>query len=348
MDYITKPVSELFGVNSQAFAKMAVKVRSTKEGDQLPHVPAGTANFKFRESSLYRMLIWAASASLPPDYFGGAEMKKNLMIYGPTGCGKTKLLQEFCHRVKRPLFRAQCSEDMQASTLFGQWKLASKEPGAAPEMTYVPGAILLWAKTPNSVLLLDEVDQLIPTVFMALNAVLDGGEFFIEETSELVRPALGCLIAVTANSNGRGSVGGSGGSAALYRGVKRQNIASLDRFFVIHEEYLTQEEEKDLLLKSMPRLDSQIAEVMTRLASMIRKRFLGLHEDAGESGPPLEITITTRNLLNWAMSFTLMTTISQMDTKKALLESLGMTLLDFGTAAERNAVKDTMTNIIGA
>ena len=85
---------------------------------------------------------------------------------------------------------------------------------------------------------------------------------------------------------------------------------------------------------------------MASLAESIRAQFLGLHEDAGAKGVPLEFTITTRNLINWAMAHRLMIQMG-LPTNEAYRESLKMTLLDFASAPDRQAVLDAFNNILG-
>lgn len=372
MEIVKKSVADVFGINDAAFARTAVKVFPAT-----PDTPKSTPDFIFMPATLRRMMVWAASVSVPIGTFG-AQMKRNLMIYGPSGCGKTKLAQEFCARTGRSLFRFQCNEETEPSALFGTWKLCrpilkeevaedagmiergiagivksieklavamKKSTGFGPEMTFVDGPVLRWARTPNSVLLLDEMDQLLPSVAMSLNGVLDGDDIVVPETGERITPAPGCLIAATGNTNGRGSAGGNGGSAALYKGAKRQNIATLDRFFVIEASYLPEQEEKKLLVKQA-RIPEESAVAMAMLAASIRKRFLGLNEDPGGGAAPLEFTITTRNLLNWGMCYTLLATTG-LERPVACKEALRMTLLDFATADERRAVEDAWDNIRG-
>ncbi len=369
---VRKTVQEVFGLDDPAFAKTAVKVFPAS-----PHTPRPIKGYKFVVETLRRLMVWSASASLPESFFD-AEMKRNVFIYGPTGAGKTKLIEMFCAKTGRPMFRVQCSEDSEPSQFFGSWKLCrpiAKEDtaedagvlergiqgiaraieklaisikrmtGMGPEMTYVDGPILSWARTPNAVLLLDEKDQLLPSVAMSLNGILDGDDILVPETGERIPLSPGTLIAATGNTNGRGSAGGKGGSAALYKGAKRQNIATLDRYFVINVDYLPEEDEKDLLM-SQVRMPEKAAEAMAKLAAQVRSQFLGTNEDAAANGAPLEFTITTRNLLNWGMSFQLLS-VTGMASKEAFEESLRMTLLDFATADERQAVLDAWSSVVG-
>src|SRR6476620_9294995 len=112
-----KAVKDVFGLDDPAFAKTQVKVFGSTAD-----TPAVIDGFKFTIDNLRRMMVWAAAASLPDGFFK-AKMKRNLMIFGPTGCGKTELVKQFAARTGRPLFRTQCSEDTDQAQLFGSWKL---------------------------------------------------------------------------------------------------------------------------------------------------------------------------------------------------------------------------------
>ncbi|AZG12233.1 MoxR family ATPase (plasmid) [Cupriavidus pauculus] len=361
-----KSIDAVFGVDGGAFrahgSQSTTTIRVFAANDDTPDVIEG---FAFQPDTLRRILVWMASGALPNN-FTKATMKRNLLIYGPTGCGKTALISQVCARTGRSMFRYQCSEDSEATQLFGTYKLckvpqnaerqeveaeASAAPqqasalSATPEMVFVDGPVLRWARTPNSILLLDEFDQLPPSVAMSMNGVLDGDDILVPETGERVKIAAGCLIVATGNTNGRGSAGGNGGSASLYKGVKRQNIASLDRFFVVNATYLSVEEEI-ALLQDQVGMPETAATAMAKLASSLRSRFVGLNEDAGANGEPLEFTITTRNLLNWGLTHRLLMATG-LDSTNAFKEGLSMTLLDFGTGAERKAVLDAWENIIG-
>ncbi len=46
-----------------------------------------------------------------------------LLLKGPTGCGKTRLVEYMAWRLRRPLVTVACNEDLSASDLVGRWLL---------------------------------------------------------------------------------------------------------------------------------------------------------------------------------------------------------------------------------
>ncbi|MBI6556451.1 ATPase (plasmid) [Pseudomonas veronii 1YdBTEX2] len=329
-----KTVKEVFDTTSPFFEQMKIKVFPATS-----HTPV-VRHFKFKESSLTRLMLWAAAANLPAGFFG-AEMKRNMYTYGPSGCGKTRLVEAFASRTGRPMFREQCSKETTLSDLFGSWKLCGKDQG----MKWVYGKVCQWAKTPNAILLLDEWDQVPADVAMGLNGVLDGAPIHLDQTDEIIKIAPGCMIMATGNTNGRGSAGGQGGSAAIYKGTQKMNFANQDRFNVMFETYLTEEEEIDLL-KSETRANPLAAKAMASLAAKIRANFIGLNEDAGANGMAFQFTITTRNVLNWSMNFSLLTQMGKRP-EDAYVEALRMTVLDFASKDEASAILATWSTIMG-
>ncbi len=51
------------------------------------------------------------------------ELRLPLMLKGPTGCGKTRLVEYMAHQLGRPLVTVACNEDMTAADLVGRYLL---------------------------------------------------------------------------------------------------------------------------------------------------------------------------------------------------------------------------------
>lgn len=295
--------------------------------------------YSFDEETLTRLILWAAAGSIPEGFFK-ASMKRATYVYGPTGAGKTALAEAFASRTGRSMFTVQCSDETTLSDLFGSWKLCGPDG-----MKWIYGKVCQWAKTPNSILLLDEWDQLPPQIQMGLNGVLDGKPIFLDQTGEMIAIAPGCLILATGNTNGSGSAGGNGGSAAGYRGTKRMNIASIDRFNVMFTTYMEESREAQLLIEQTG-VQPLVAQSMASLAAKVRANFIALNEDAGAGGMAFNFTITTRNVLNWAMNYRLLMQMGK-TTEESQILALRMTVLDFAQKDEAAAILSTWSTIVG-
>jgi cobaltochelatase CobS len=79
-------------------------------------------------------------------------------------------------------------------------------------------------------------------------------------------------------------------------GVKRQNLAFLDRFMVIEVDYADLEIEMAILEKVTPQIPKAIRKKMIELASKVRTIFKG-NDDSQE----LSVTFSTRTLIRWSI-----------------------------------------------
>ncbi|MBA1203548.1 MULTISPECIES: AAA family ATPase [Pseudomonas] len=324
---------QVFGTTAPFFDGMQTKIFA-----KTPFTPK-VVPYSFDEELLTRLILWAASAGLPQDFFK-ASIKKATYIYGPTGAGKTTLVEAFASRTGRSVFTVQCSEETTISDLFGSWKLCGPEG-----MKWIYGKVCKWAKTPNSILLLDEFDQLPPQIQMGLNGILDGKPIVLDQTGEVIQISPGCLIAATGNTNGNGSAGGKGGSASGYRGTKRMNIATMDRFNVMYCTYMEESREAKLIVEQTG-TPEVIANAMATLASKIRANFIALTEDAGAGGMAFNFTITTRNVLNWAMNYRLLMQMGK-TTEESQKMALRVTVLDFAQHDEAASILAAWSTVVG-
>jgi len=56
-----------------------------------------------------------------------AEQELAVMLKGPTGCGKTRLVEHMARALGRPLYTVSCHEDMTASDLLGRYVLVGDD-----------------------------------------------------------------------------------------------------------------------------------------------------------------------------------------------------------------------------
>ena len=124
---------------------------------------------------------------------------KNILIVGPTGCGKTLAAQSVASALNRPYFyfNLGATQDARAS-LIGNTHY-SKEIGTFfSESTFVKAI-----KTPNAVILLDEISRAHHDAWNVLMTVLDDIQRYLrldeKQDSEVVKVAEGVCFIGTAN-----------------------------------------------------------------------------------------------------------------------------------------------------
>lgn len=272
--------------------------------------------YKFRPDLLRPVLLWDQGIG-----------SKNLYIAGPTAAGKTSLVEQVMARTGKEVFKVGCHKRLEMADLIG--RLTVKENGA---MAFIPGALPQAMKS-GGVLLLDEVDQLNASTAVGLHPVLDGDSLYIPETGEWVTPHEDFRVCATGNTTGRGDESG------LWRGTERQNVAWLDRFIYVTVDYLSVEEEMEILEKMVPELPEDIAKAMTRTAAEVRNVFVGR---TGEGD--LETVISTRSLVKWAQ---LTVAYSAVPNVNPIVEGLKIAIMNSAPAHEADAIAGIWERVSG-
>jgi cobaltochelatase CobS len=76
----------------------------------------------------------------------------------------------------------------------------------------------------------------------------------------------------------------------------RQNLAFMDRFWVVEVGYPAEDQEREILAAAVPDLPEVIRERMVSVANQVRRLFLG----EADTGAAIEVTFSTRSLVRWA------------------------------------------------
>jgi len=138
-------------------------------------------------------------------------------------------------------------------------------------------------------LIIDEIDFAEPAILAVLTAVLEStGQLMLKEKgNEIVAPHPDFRLFATANA-----VGAMSQFRHLYQGANLMNEAFLDRWRVYLIDYLSPEEEAQVLVQTLAAaITLPLAQTLARIAADCRAAFA--RED-------LSSAFSTRRLLDWA------------------------------------------------
>jgi MoxR-like ATPase len=201
-------------------------------------------------------------------------------ISGPTGNGKSTMVEQICAKHKKPLIRVNLNMMTDEEQLIGSKTLVDGN------VQVVEGPVLI-AMRMGTTLLLDEIDAGSANTLLCLQPILEGKPYYFKLKNEMIVPAQGFNIIATANTKGKGSDDGR------YIGTNVLNEAFLERFAVTFEqEYPAAKVEVKIiknLMDSYQCADEEFAETLVKWADAIRKTF----DDGG-----VDETITTRRMIH--------------------------------------------------
>ena len=116
-----------------------------------------------------------------------------LLLTGPTGCGKTRLVEHMAEALGRPLFTVSCHDDLSASDLVGRYLIRR-------EGTVWQDGPLTRAVREGAICYLDEVVEARQDTVVVLHSLSDYRRVLpIDKTGELVPAAAGFLLVISYN-----------------------------------------------------------------------------------------------------------------------------------------------------
>lgn len=175
-------------------------------------------------------------------------------ITGPSGNGKSTAVKQACAVAKRGFIRVNLNAQTDEEMLIGSKTLVDGN------VQIVDGPAIIAMRT-GSILLLDECDAGSANSLLAINSILEGGEYYFKLKNEWVKPERGFNIIATANTKGRGSQFG-----AEYVGTNVLNEAFLERFAVtLEQDYPTNAMETKILEKHAEALGINAPEFIANL-----------------------------------------------------------------------------------
>ena len=187
-----------------------------------------------------------------------AVRAKNIMMTGPAGCGKTMAAKALVKGLDRPdfYFNLGATQDPRA-TLIGNTHFDKNKGTFFAESAFVSAI-----KTPNAVILLDELSRAHPDAWNILMTVLDGGQRYLRldeaEGSPIVKVAEGVTFIATANIGNE------------YTSTRVIDRAILDRFVTIEMDVLNDEQEFGLLKYMFPEVNQDDLKAVAEIAHHTR------------------------------------------------------------------------------
>lgn len=206
---------------------------------------------------------------------------RNILLTGPTGCGKSQTAIAAAEALDRPLFYVNLGATQDPrGTLIGNTHF-SKDAG-----TYFNESAFVKAiQTPNTLVLLDEVSRAHPEAHNILMTVLDPGQRYLRLDEAVGAPTV--KVAEGVSFVGTANIG------TEYTATRIMDRALLDRFVIAEIPFLTAKEESSLMMQLYPSLDRTIADNLAEITAQTR---LELKSDNARIQTP----ISTRSAVEMA------------------------------------------------
>ena len=208
-------------------------------------------------------------------------------ITGPTGNGKSTMIEQICAKHKKNLIRVNLNMMSDEDQLIGSKTLNNGN------VEIVEGPVLI-AMRQGHTLLLDEIDAGSANTLLCLQPILEGKPYYFKLNNETITPAPGFNVFATANTKGKGSDDGR------YIGTNVLNEAFLERFAVTFEQEYPSASIEGKIIKNLMKFyqceNEPFAETLIKWADAIRRTF----EDGG-----VDETITTRRMTHIVRAYSI-------------------------------------------
>ena len=205
----------------------------------------------------------------------------NMLMTGPTGCGKSQTAIAVAKALGRELFYVNLGATQDPrGTLIGNTHF-SKDVGTF----FNESAFVKAIQTPNTVILLDEISRAHPEAWNILMTVLDPGQRYLRLDEAVGAPTVhvaeGVAFIATANIG------------TEYTATRVMDRAMLDRFTIAEIPYLSVAQESKLLTQLYPGLAKKTCQNIAEIAGQTRA-------EIGTDAPRISTAISTRSVIEMA------------------------------------------------
>jgi nitric oxide reductase NorQ protein len=224
--------------------------------------------------------FYSASGNEIQAFEAAWRSKVAVMLKGPTGCGKTRLVEHMAHRVGVPLFTVSCHEDMTASDLLGRYTLAGGDT------VWVDGPLTRAARE-GGICYLDEVVEARQDTIVAIHSLTDHRrELNIERLGgESFEAADGFMLVVSYNP----------GYQSVLKDLK---MSTRQRMFSIELDFPSAELERKIVVAESG-VSEKVADSIVRLGLSVRRAGQGQLKEVSST----RTLVTAGKMMRAGMSF---------------------------------------------
>lgn len=220
------------------------------------------------------------------------EQRNRAYIQGPTGTGKSMLVQNVAALLNWEFVRVNYDSAISRSEQLGDWVVRGKH------MSYMAG-LLPQAMWRGCIYLADEFDCINPHSATILRPVLEDPArlVLLENGGQVIDAVKDFRFIATGNTWGRGDDTGNYSSTNVLTAADRQRFSMF-----IQLDYLAEEKEREMLKGYFPDLEDVEVASLVAVANDIRTTHKSGRLDEGFS---------PRQLINWAEKYTMLNDVVQ-------------------------------------
>lgn len=214
----------------------------------------------------------------------GFAHNRRVMVQGYHGTGKSTHIEQVAARLNWPCIRINLDSHVSRIDLVGKDAIVLQD---GKQVTEFKEGLLPWALQRACALVFDEYDAGRPDVMFVIQRVLEvEGKLTLLDQSKVIAPHESFRLFATTNTIGLGDPTG------LYHGTQQINQGQMDRWNVVTTlNYLPHDNEVDIVLSKVPKMDRKKAGHMVSVAELTRQGFIN-----GD----ISIVMSPRTVIMWA------------------------------------------------